>query len=198
VRAALPVSVASSVLALAGCGVLATQDDFGWVGSGGGGAGLDASASPRDGGGDTGSADTGTMERVARDGAYGAGEAGDAGLDMGEGTGTVAIEASIVLARAATPEECPGISVFSIDPAGLAPGQRAQLTVATVGPPALVQWIVNPPSGGKFSSATALAPTFQCVGAGAATVTVTVSPAGGSACTGVRFTSYSAAIDCQE
>lgn len=171
----LRLSVVPSAVALAGCGFPGLIDEFGFVGSGGG------HEEPRDAESRDAAADAPT----------------DAGLDAPEETGAVFIEASIVLEQTGSPVQCPGISVFSVVPAGLAPGERAQLTVATVGAPASVRWDANPASGGEFSSATALAPTFGCTGTGLVTITVVAGPAEGGSCAGVPFTSYSAAIDCQ-
>ena len=183
----LRLSVVPSAVALAGCGLPGLIDEFGFVGSGGGGRGV-----PRDAESDASEVrDAESRDAVSDD-------ATDAGLDAREETGAVFVEAGVVLEQTGVPVQCPGISVFSVVPAGLGPGERAQLTVATVGPPALVQWSANPASGGEFSNATALAPTFGCTGAGSVTITVVAGPAEGGSCAGVRFTSYSAAIDCEK
>jgi hypothetical protein len=192
----LRLSVVPSAVALAGCGLPGLIDEFGFVGSGGG------REVPRDAESDAGElrdaeSDAGELrDAEPRDAVSDA--ATDAGLDAPEETGAVFIEAGVVLEQTGVPVQCPGISVFSVVPAGLAPGERAQLTVATVGPPALVQWSANPSSGGEFSNATALAPTFGCTSAGSVTITVVAGPAGGGSCAGVPFTRYSAVIDCQK
>lgn len=190
------------VLAVAGCGLQGIVDDFGFVGSGGGheelgDGGADDSSSRRDGAGLADSEADAFSESSEPEDSAGQ-EIHDAAIeDGGTGTGVVAVEAGLTLEEA-TPIECPGISVFSVNPAGLVLGQQSQLTVATIGPPASIRWSVSPPSGGKISSPSALAPTFECLVPEPATVTVTASPAEGGSCAGVRFTSYSAAIDCQK
>jgi hypothetical protein len=193
----LRLSVVPSAVALAGCGLPGLIDEFGFVGSGGGGRGV-----PRDAESDASEvrdAESDASEvRDAESRDAVSDDATDAGLDAREETGAVFVEAGVVLEQTGVPVQCPGISVFSVVPAGLGPGERAQLTVATVGPPALVQWSANPASGGEFSNATALAPTFGCTGAGSVTITVVAGPAEGGSCAGVRFTSYSAAIDCEK
>jgi hypothetical protein len=185
-----------SGIAHTGCGLEALVDEFGFVGSGGGrevlgDAGLDGASGP-----DDASREASRGFEDAQDGAEH--PEASSGVDGGEPeTGAVAVEASIVLEKVGTSTQCPGISVFSIAPAGLSPGQLAQLTVVTVGPPAAVHWSVSPPSGGAFSSTTALMPTFQCAGAGPMVVTVTAGLADSGSCEGARFTSYSGEIDCQ-
>lgn len=173
----LRLSLAASLLAVTGCGLQTLVDNLGFVGSGGG---------------------TEVLGDSGRDGASGPEDASSE-VDAEEpDSGAVSVEASILLEKVGTPIQCPGISLFSIEPAGLSPGQLAQLTVATVGPPAAIQWSVSPAAGGAFSSATALMPTFQCAGAGPVVVTVTAGLAENGSCEGVRFTSYSGTIDCQK
>jgi hypothetical protein len=109
----------------------------------------------------------------------------------------VFFEASISVEHVGTAVPCPGISVFSISPALLGPGEQAQLEVATLGPPATVQWTVSPASAGELSSSTALTPTFSCAGAGVAFIKVTVGLASSRICSGVRFTTSEGVIDCR-
>jgi hypothetical protein len=122
----------------------------------------------------------------------------DAGRDVV--TGGIFVDASV---RLVTREGyvCPGIASFSIDPAELSAGQTSQLGVTTVGPmPSGVEWTASPASGGTFSSATSLSPTFLCAGAGTVMITVTVElivPDAGDVCEGVSYTTYSNAIHCE-
>jgi hypothetical protein len=181
-RAVLCVTVAvPSAVAIAGCALATVVDDLGLVGSGGGREVL----------GDAGGDASFQLDAIGAETQDAISEAD------GTGAGAVAVEASGTLEKA-TPVECAGISVFSVNPAALPPGQQSQLTVVTVGPPALVQWTVSPPSGGKVSSPTALTPTFECADTEPVTVAVTVAPAEGGTCAGVLFSTYSASIDCQK
>jgi hypothetical protein len=159
---------------LPACAVRLGGDDFGSVGSGGGGP----------------------HPVEASDGSVGSGD--DAGTDASDasGLGSVFVDASVSLEQDDASFECPGITVFSITSAALAPGQQASLVVETVGPPAAVQWSVSPAGGGTFSDATALTTTFVCSEAGRMTITVTAWPPDGGSCASSRFAFYTAAIDC--
>jgi hypothetical protein len=121
-------------------------------------------------------------------------------------TGSVAVDAGVVLVAQGA-YQCPGISSFSISPAEiLATGQTAQLNVATVGPaPTSIQWTASGGAGGGFSNPNAANPTFSCGGPGAVTVTVQVLENGthpdgtdaGNVCNGVANTSFSGTINCE-
>jgi hypothetical protein len=115
-------------------------------------------------------------------------------------TGGIFVDASVMLVSREG-YVCPGIASFSIDPAELSAGQTSQLGVTTVGPmPSGVQWTASPASGGTFSSATSLSPTFACAGPGTVTVTVQVElvvPDAGDVCEGVSYTTFSDAIHCE-
>jgi hypothetical protein len=197
-------------------------DEIGFVGSGGGGGVLidggerphDASADhePHDGGStdvasgtgfpetgsiEAGSHETGQPDASSLDSGYVAGDASDAAPDVVERITRVFVDASVDIERVGTPVRCPGISVFSISPALLGPGQQAQLNVAIDGPAGIVEWSVSPISAGQVSSPTALTPTFECSGAGTATITVTVGLWGNAACVGVPFTTLSGTVECR-
>ena len=114
--------------------------------------------------------------------------------------GTIAVDASIELVLQ-NGSSCPGISSFSANPASIAPGQSSLLAIATVGPPASIQWTVSPASAGTFSSPTSAQTTFLCAGSGLVTITVQVeltAPDAGDACAGVLFTSYAAMVGCEK
>jgi hypothetical protein len=127
----------------------------------------------------------------------------DASLNADIQTGSVAVDASVILVNQ-PPIVCPAIASFSVDPAELAVGQGAQLGVAA-NAPSTVEWSVTPPTGGSFVNpvdggpgATSLAPEFLCATPGSTvTVTVTIGLLDSGACTGVAFTSLSAAIVCE-
>lgn len=151
----------------------------------GGGDGGDAQAS-RDGAADA-------APDAARD------AAGDSGPDGAttQPQGEVDIRATVTVEKIGSLVACPGISVFSVNPAELARGQTSQLTVATIGPLAEVAWTVIPTNGGKFSDPKSFTPTFLCNGQGTMNVTVQAGPASGGSCVGVRYTSYSVPIRCE-
>ncbi|HXX67151.1 MAG TPA: hypothetical protein VEK07_08215 [Polyangiaceae bacterium] len=114
--------------------------------------------------------------------------------------GAIAVDASIDLVFQ-NGSSCPGISSFSIDPASIAPGQSSLLAIATVGPPASIQWTVSPASAGMFSSPTSAQTTFLCASPGLVTITVQVeltAPDAGDACAGVLYTSYAAMVGCEK
>jgi hypothetical protein len=169
---------------LSACALRQLEDDLGLVGSGGGselpsgtdGGPVDGASSPSDGA---------SANQDA---------SGEAGTDGG--TGAVFVEASIELETVGTPYQCPGITVFSISPAAVAPGQAALLDVALTGPPADLRWTATPAGAGTFSDETALDPAFLCAHVGAVTVTVVASLEDGGSCSGVRFTSFDGTIDC--
>ncbi len=143
------------------------------------------------------SPDTGQPDSASLDSGYVLGAASDAAPDVVERTTRVFVDAGVLFERVGTPVRCPGISVFSISPALLGPGQQAQLNVATDGPAGIIEWSVSPISAGQVSSPTALTPTFECSGAGTATITVTVGLAGNGACIGMPFTTLSGTVDCR-
>jgi len=115
-------------------------------------------------------------------------------------TGAIFVDASVRLVSR-DGYVCPGISSFSVNPGELAAGQTSQLGVTTIGPmPSVVQWTVTPSSGGSFSDATSLTPTFQCSGPGEVTIQVKVElvvPDAGNVCDGVSYTSYGDVIRCE-
>ncbi len=212
--------------ALPACGIqLIEGDDAGFVGSGGGGLLLDGGKAtdaskpedahggeqdagaevsfpgPEAGGSDAGSgasSDAGAGDAGIADDVLSREDAADAGPDAIDRTGGVLVDAGIEFETVGDPYKCPGISVFSINPALLGPGQAATLDVATQGAPATVRWSASPAGGGTFSSATSLTPTFICAGAGGVTITVTVGLPDGGPCAGVRYTSMSGSIDCRQ
>ena len=119
-----------------------------------------------------------------------------AGDDYQCNGGAVSVDASVAIVHP-PPVSCPGISSFSISPAEVQLGQPAYLGVATVGPTPTIEWSVIPASAGRFSSAHAPNPVFQCGGPGVATVTVEVGVVGTAACKGVANTSLSGTINCE-
>jgi hypothetical protein len=164
---------------------------------GGSDTSLAEAGSPEAGSHEGGSPDTGQPDSASLDSGYALGDASDAAPDVVERTTRVFVDASVDIERVGTPVRCPGVSVFSISPSLLGPGQQAQLNVAIDGPAGVVEWSVSPISAGLVSSPTALTPTFECSGAGTATITVTVGLAGNAACVGVPFTTLSGTVDCR-
>jgi hypothetical protein len=200
--------------ALVGCGLSAfgPGGDVGFVGSGGGGgvfldSGSDGSASPESGSAEAGSRDVevadvgvpdvGSTASGTPDGGDAGREPNDAGSDVIAPMGAAFVDAGVSFEGPGELLKCPGISVFSISPAALGPGQKAQLDVASEGPPATVEWSVSPIKAGQISNPNALTPTFECAGVGAVTVTATIGRADGAPCAGVPFTALSGSIDCR-
>lgn len=112
-------------------------------------------------------------------------------------TGSVDIDASITLQPGGT-IPCPGISAFSISPAGLAPGQSAALTLGTIGPAATIAWTVSPADGGTFGDTSAVATSFTCSNLEPqVTITATVGLPDSGLCTGQEFATLAAMVNCE-
>ncbi len=116
------------------------------------------------------------------------------------GTGAVEVDAGVSLFNTGA-VACPGISSFSISPAGINLAGTASLNLATVGPAASIAWTVSPANGGTFGSTTAASTTFQCANVPAAgsqvTVTATVALPDSGLCSGKQFTTMSALVNCE-
>jgi hypothetical protein len=125
----------------------------------------------------------------------GAGALLGCGLPPCHARGSVAVDAGVTLD--ADPQMvCPAISSFSINPALLALGQPAAVSIETVGPDPAIWWSVKPEFGGQFADARAADTTFQCASGGQMTVGVTVGLPDSGDCQGLEFTSYRGQVNC--
>jgi hypothetical protein len=131
----------------------------------------------------------------------------DAALAADVGTGSLAVDAGVVLVNQ-PPFLCPGITSFSISPSEVLPPQTATLTSLSTpggGGSETVLWTTSC-AGAAITNPTTPSATFACGSAtGNCTVTLTVNLTGigadggnvGPVCTGVAFTSFSDTVNCE-
>jgi hypothetical protein len=116
-------------------------------------------------------------------------------------TGSLFVDASVVLVDGGGGVFCPGISSFSILPADVPVGSTMALSLATVGGgPASVAWSAESGAGlsggGVFADPTAPNTTFLCSSPGSLQIVATVALPSTSACSGVTFTRMAAQVNC--
>ena len=121
----------------------------------------------------------------------------DASLPPDVTSGSVAVEASVVLVPTAAGPQCPGIMSLAITPAQQRIGSSSVLSLDVLGPPPAVAWTQSGAGAGTFGNASAASTTFACTSPGSVSLQATVSLPDSGSCAGVAYTTAVGTLLCE-